>query len=138
MFGALDRKTSGFYCVCATLVGGQHKNQWFYCVFCVGPRPRLLKPLVLLCFWSLGIKNQWLLQRFINSGRGPTQKPIVLLGFLLWPPTKVAETNSFTVFLEPWIKKPMVCIAFDQFWSRANAKTISFTVCFALAPDQGC
>ena len=28
---------------------------------CVGPRPRLLKPLVLLCFWSLGSKNHWFL-----------------------------------------------------------------------------
>ena len=55
-----------------------------------------------------------------------------------WPPTKVAETISFTVFLEPSIKKPLVFIAFEQHWSGGNAKTISFTVFFALPPDQGC
>ena len=37
-----------------------------------------------------------------------------------WPPTKVAETISFTVFLGPCIKKALVFIAFEQLWSGGN------------------
>ena len=46
--------------------------------------------------------------------------------YLRWPPTKVAETISFTVSLEPWIKKSLVFIAFEQFWSGANKKALVF------------
>ena len=36
---------------------------------------------------------------------------IMGLGLLRCLPTKVAETSSFTVFLEPWIKKQVVFYA---------------------------
>ena len=69
---------------------------------------------------------------------GKMQTPLVLLRFLRCPPTKVAETISFTVFLEPWIKKPLVFIAFEHLLLGTNAKSNSFMLFSALAPDQGC
>ena len=69
---------------------------------------------------------------------GKMQKPLVLLRFLRCPPTKVAETISFTVFLEPHIKKALVFIVFEQHWSGGNEKTISFTVLFLFPPNSGC
>ena len=63
---------------------------------------------------------------------------IMGLGLLRCLPTKVAETISFTVFLEPWVKKPLVFIAFEQLWSGGYAQTIGFTVFFALPPDHCC
>ena len=53
-------------------------------------------------------------------------------------PAKVAKTISFTVFLEPWIKKALVFIAFEHLLLGGHAKTISFMVFFAWPPDQGC
>ena len=82
--------------------------------------------------WKFGIGRNW------EWGMGKMQKPLVLLRFLRCPPTKVAETISFTVFLEPWIKKPLVFISFEHLLLGGNAKTISFIVFFALPPDQGC
>ncbi len=63
---------------------------------------------------------------------------IMGLGLLRGLPTNVAETISFTVSLEPWVKKPLVFIAFEQLWSGDHAKSISFTVFSAWSPDQGC
>ena len=64
------------------------------------------------------------------------QKPLVLLCFLRCPPTKVAETISFIVFVEPCIKKPMVFMAFEHLLLGAHAKTTSFIVFFALPPTK--
>ena len=66
--------------------------------------------------WKFGIGRNW------EWGMGKMQKPLVLLRFLRCPPTKVAETISFTVFLEPWIKKPLVFIAFEQLWSGGHKR----------------
>ena len=53
-------------------------------------------------------------------GNGENAKTISFIAFFALPPTKVAQTISFTVFLEPWIKKPVVFISFEQFWSGGN------------------
>ena len=113
------------------MVEGQRKNHYFYCVF----EPCIKKASVFLPF-----EQHW-------SGANPRLTPwhpaAILgnqaLGTLGWlsrssrrcsrcPPTKVAETITFTMSLEPCIKKALVFIAFEQHWSGANAKTISFTL----------
>ena len=47
-------------------------------------------------------------------------KPLALLCFVCCVPTEVAETSSFAVLLEPYIKTTLVLIAFEQRWLRGN------------------
>ena len=70
--------------------------------------------------WELGIGN-W------ELGTGKWE-----LGIGNWEccfPTKVAKTTSFTMFLEPWVPKALVFMAFEQLRSESNKKALVF-LCF--------
>ena len=63
--------------------------------------------MVLLWFWSLASQKHWFYYAFSSLDR---------------------KTIGFTVIPEPCIKKALVCIAFLQHGSGANANTRMFTV----------
>ena len=65
--------------------------------------------------WKFGIGRNW------EWGMGEMQQPLVLLRFLRCPPTKVAQTISFTVFLEPCIKKLVKLCGPQHVDKRAHA-----------------
>ena len=120
-----------------------------------GTRPKLPKPLVLLCFWHTGSKKHWFLLRFCNSGRvpqvsgGPRQsekanhgpKASWLAGCLVgcltgwlagWlaaslrHPAQVAQTISFTVVFAHKIKKALVLLCFFCFFWCGTRHRICF------------
>ena len=53
-----------------------------------------------------------------------------------WFPAKVAKTNSFTMFLKPWVPKALVFIAFEQPRSESKKKTLVFLFCFQCFPTK--
>ena len=80
---------------------------------------------------ELGIGN-WELEtghlELVGIGNGENATTTTFIVFFALPPTKVAETISFTVCLESRSKQTTVFISFQQLWSGGHAKIISFTV----------